>query len=99
MHMRQRYSPPGNFVPAQESNPYGSDPRRARIQLNPNSNSSRFFSPSDDVAGAKYDHFSRVRLWPRFFDGTHPPSFVLLYPWSWWRKNSSGVIKDSSGTM
>ena len=29
-----------------------------------------------------HDHFSRVRLWPRFFDGTHPPSLVLMYPWS-----------------
>ena len=41
----------------------------------------RFFSPRGDVVGARYDHFSRVCLWPRFFDGTHPPSLVLLYPW------------------
>src|SRR5256886_13209732 len=36
--------------------------------------------PITDVVGPKDDHFSRVRLWPRFFDGTHPPSLVLLYP-------------------
>src|SRR2546427_11504799 len=38
--------------------------------------------PFNPFVRAKHDHFSRVRLWPRFFDGTHPPSLVLLYPWS-----------------